>query len=258
MQQAQAQAAVAGVDQQIAAEKKRDGKSKESLAKIAALEKKKEKIERKAFEQKKRAQMAGVVISTASAIMKEAEKGIPASLPGIAMAVALGAAQLSAISSQTYQGGGGSTPSGPSKVSVGNRQNTVDLARAGSPSGELAYARGQAGVGTGMTNFTPTGAFGGMKYRANGGNTAFMVGEQGPELFVPETPGTIVPSDETETMGAPLNVTFTVNAMDTIAMEDMLLNQRGNIIGMIREAANASGETFIESVNVLSDQYDRV
>lgn len=255
MQQAQAQAAVAGVDQQIAAEKKRDGKSKESLAKIAALEKKKEKIERKAFEKKKRAQMAGVIISTASAIMKEAEKGIPASLPGIAMAVALGAAQLSAISSQTYQGGGGSTPSGPSKVSVGNRQNTVDLARAGSPSGELAYARGQAGVGTGMTNYTPTGAFGGMKYRANGGNTAFMVGEQGPELFVPETPGTIVPSDETETLGAPLNVNFTVNAMDTIAMEDMLLNQRGNIIGMIREAANASGETFIESVNVMSDQY---
>lgn len=258
MQQAQAQAAVAGVDQQIAAEKKRDGKSKESLAKIAALEKKKEKIERKAFEKKKRAQMAGVIISTASAIMKEAEKGIPASLPGIAMAVALGAAQLSAISSQTYQGGSGGAPSGPSKVSVGNRQNTVDLARANSPSGELAYARNQAGVGTGMTNFTPTGAFGGMKYRANGGNTAFMVGEQGPELFVPETPGTILPSDETEAIAPVTNVNFSINAVDGASVEELLLTQRGNIIGMIREAANGSGETFLESVNVLSDQYQGV
>lgn len=256
MQQAQGKQAVAAVDQQIAAEKKRDGKSKESLAKIAALEKKKEKIERKNFERNKRAQLAQAIISTAAGIAKAvSESPMTGGLPGSALAAVIGAAQIAVISGQTFQGGGGSAPSAPSKVSVGNRQNTVDLARAKSPSGELAYARGASGTGQGMTNYSPTGAFSGMKYRANGGNTAFMVGEQGPELFVPETPGTIMPSDETETMGAPLNVNFTVNAMDTIAMEDMLLNQRGNIIGMIREAANASGETFIESVNVMSDQY---
>lgn len=258
MQQAQAQAAVAGVDKQIEAEKKRDGKSKESLAKIAALEKKKEKIERKAFEQKKKAQMASVIISTASAIMKESEKGFPAALPGIIMFTALGAAQLGIISKQTYQGGGSGGPSGPSKISVGNRQNTVDMARANSPSGELAYARGESGVGSNMTNYTPTGAFGGVKYRANGGNTAFMVGEQGPELFVPETPGTILPNDETVAPAGVTNVNFSINAVDGQSVEQMLLTQRGNIIGMIREAANGSGESFLESVNVLSDQYQTV
>lgn len=258
MQQAQAQAAVAGVDKQIEAEKKRDGKSKESLAKIAALEKKKEKIERKAFEQKKKAQMASVIISTASAIMKESEKGFPAALPGIIMFTALGAAQLGIISKQTYQGGGSGAPSGPSKISVGNRQNTVDMARANSPSGELAYARGESGVGSNMTNYTPTGAFGGVKYRANGGNTAFMVGEQGPELFVPETPGTILPNDETVAPAGVTNVNFSINAVDGQSVEQMLLTQRGNIIGMIREAANGSGESFLESVNVLSDQYQTV
>ena len=256
MQAAQSKAAVSAIDKQIAAEKKRDGKSKDSIAKIQALEKKKERIERKAFEQKKRANMAAVVVSTATAIMKEAEKGFPAALPGIALFTAMGAMQLSAIASQKYEGGSASLPSTPSKVSVGNRQNTVDLARAKSPSGELAYARGASGTGQGMTNFNPTPAFTGTKYRATGGNTAFMVGEQGPEMFVPDRTGTIVPADETDTEAStPLNVSFTVNAMDTVSMEEMLLNQRGNIIGMIREAANASGETFIESVNVISDQY---
>ena len=258
MQAAQSKAAVTAIDKQIAAEKKRDGKSKESIAKIQQLEKKKEKIERKAFEQKKKANMASVVISTATAIMKEAEKGL-AGLPGIALFTAMGAMQLSAIASQKYEGGSASLPSGPSKISVGNRQNTVDLARAKSPSGELAYARGASGTGQGMTNYTPTPAFTGMKYRANGGNTALMVGEQGPEMFVPDRPGTIVPADETElATQAPLNINFSINAVDGQSVEEMLLGQRGNIIGMIREAANGSGETFLESVNVLSDQYQTV
>jgi len=255
MQAAQSKAAVSAIDKQIAAEKKRDGKSKESVAKIQQLEKKKEKIERKAFEQKKKAQMASVVISTASAIMKEAEKGFPASLPGIAMFTAMGAMNLSAIAAQKYEGGSASVPSTPSKVSVGNRQNTVDLARAKSPSGELAYARGASGTGQGMTNFKPTPAFTGAKYRANGGNTAFMVGEQGPEMFVPDRPGTIMPADDTETIASSTNVNFTINAVDGPSVQEMLLGQRGNIIEMIREAANETGETFLESVNVLSDQY---
>jgi len=28
------------------------------------------------------------------------------------------------------------------------------------------------------------------------------------------------------------------------------MNQRGNIIGMLRDAANANGETFLESVSI--------
>lgn len=100
----------------------------------------------------------------------------------------------------------------------------------------------------GPESFRPTGAFAGYKNRAAGGNTAFMVGEQGPELFVPETPGTIVPNGETQ-MGAPTNVTFSINTIDASGVEDLLVAQRGNIIGMIRQAANSYGQDFVEEVD---------
>jgi len=74
---------VANVDKEIAAEKKRDGKSKESLAKIAALEKKKDSIKKKAFEKDKKAKLAGAVIDTAAAVMKAAgSMPFPANLHG--------------------------------------------------------------------------------------------------------------------------------------------------------------------------------
>ena len=255
IQAAQSKAAIAAIDKQIAAEKRRDGTSTQSLAKIAAMEKKKEAMKRKAFEQDKKAKMASVIINTASAIMgvwnvKDPYVGPALATAYTALIAGLGAAQLSAIASTSYQGGGGGVSKGPSKISVGNRQNSVDLAKARSPSGELAYARGAQGTGQGMTNYTPTPAFTGTKYRAAGGNTAFMVGEQGPEMFVPDRPGTIVPADETQGFtGQPVNVNFSISAVDSSGVEDLLMSQRGNLISMIREAANAHGELFLETVN---------
>ena len=244
IQQAQAKNQVAGIDKAIEAEKKRDGQSAASLAKIAAMEKKKEAIQRKAFEQKKKMDLAGAIISTALGITRALAEGGPFAGPILATMIgAMGAMQIAAIQAQTFDGGGGSTPT-VSGVKIGNRQNTTDLATARSPSGELAYARGGQGVGN-MTNFTP--AFTG--YRASGGNTAFMVGEQGPEMFIPERPGKIVPADETAQMGAPVNVNFSINAIDATGVEDLLYAQRGNIIGMIRTAANSHGETFLETVD---------
>jgi len=248
-------ARIAGVDSEIKAEQARDGKSKESLAKIKGLEKKKEAMQRKAFEVNKKMQMAQTVISTASAIMATMATAGALAIPLAVMVGAMGAAQLALISGTSFQGGGGSSDTSmPSTVSVGNRQNSVDLAKARSPSGELGYARGAQGVGSGMTNFTPTGAFAGTRYRASGGNTSFMVGEQGPELFTPEMPGRISPADESSMGGAPVNVTFTINAIDSRGIEDVLNSQRGNLVGIIREAANAHGESFLENVNVESYQ----
>ena len=105
--------------------------------------------------------------------------------------------------------------------------------------------RGASGQG-GMQNFTP--AFTGYKNRASGGNTGFVVGEQGPELFVPEVPGNIVPAGQTAAGGAPTNVNFSIQAVDAEGVEDLLMNQRANIIRMIREAANEQGELFLEQV----------
>mgnify|MGYP003635057453 CR=1 FL=1 len=238
---------VAGIDKEIEAEKKRDGKSAASVAKIKALEKKKEQVERKAFNQQKKMKMAGVIASTAAAIMKESEKGLPAAIPGIALFGALGAAQLGIIAGTSYEGGGNAGGGGaPTTISAGGgRSNTVDVSNANNAGGELAYARGAEGSGSGMSNFKP--AFSGYKHRAAGG---YVVGEQGPEIFMPETPGEIIPSGQGT--GGQTNVNFSISAVDATGVEDLLMNQRGAIIGMIREAANEHGELFLETVKETS------
>lgn len=251
MQQAKANAAVAAIDKEIAAEKKKDGKSKESIAKIKAMEAKKDKIKRKAFEQDKKMKIGQAIMSTAQSIMNAmATVPFPGNIAMAAMAAAMGAAQIAAISSTSYQGGGSSPDAGgskPTQITVGERRTTTDLAKSSGAGGELAYFRGASGIG-GPENFRPAAS--GMKYRANGGNTAFMVGEQGPEMFVPERPGTIVPSDQISEMGTPINANINITALDADGVEDILMNQRGNIIGMLRDAANANGETFLESVSI--------
>jgi hypothetical protein len=251
-----AKAEVAAIDQQIKAEQKRDGKSKESLAKIRSLEKKKEAAERKAFERKKKADMAGIVIATASSVMQSFKNagGFPLGMPMALAMGAIGAMQLSMVASQQYQGGGASTAdvSGPTGISVGSRNNSVDLAKGNNAAGELAYARGESGIGTGMSNFQARPAYMGKRHRAVGGyTTGFMVGEQGPELFMPDTPGEIVSADESQNMmsGGVPNVNFTISAIDAQGVEQVLLGQRENIIGMIREAAHGNGEFFLEGVN---------
>lgn len=250
---AASKARIAGVDREIEAEKKRDGKSKESLAKIKALEKKKEAMKRKAFEQNKKMQMAQVIANTAAAIMglwsgiKDPYVGPALATAQMAVVGALGAAQLAVIAGTSYQGGGSvSQPSGPSSIAVGKRRESTDLAKSQSARGELAYFRGDQGIG-GPENFR--GAFYGKKHRAYGGNTGYIVGEQGPELFMPDRPGTIVPADDTAEMGAVSNVTFNINTIDASGVEEMLESQQGNIIGMLRAAANSYGEDFMESVD---------
>jgi len=260
---AKSKAQIAEVDNQIAAEKRRDGKSKESVAKISAMEKRKEQLQRKAFEQNKKMQMATVVANTAMSIAANmAAASIAATQAGLAapavfagylglmngITLAMGAAQLAVIAGTSYQGGGsigggGAAPS--SSVSIGERRKNVDLAKSQSARGELAYFRGESGQG-GPESFRS--AFGGYRNRAEGGNTAFMVGEQGPELFVPEVPGTIVANDDVQA-GAPTNVSFNINTVDASGVEDLLVAQRGNIIGMIRQAANSYGQDFVEEVD---------
>ena len=129
---------------------------------------------------------------------------------------------------------------------MGQRRNSVDLASAQSPRGEISYMRGDRGMG-GPENFQP--AFYGRKNRNYGGSAGYMVGEQGPELFMPDRPGTIIPADDTAALGSPANVTFNINTIDASGVEDVLMAQQGNIIGMLRTAANSYGEDFFESVD---------
>ena len=46
-----------------------------------------------------------------------------------------------------------------------------------------------------------------------------------------------------------INANFTIHAIDAQGVEEVLLGQQGNIISMIRSAANDYGEEFLETVN---------
>jgi hypothetical protein len=243
---ASSKAKIAGIDSEIAAEQKRDGKSAESVARIKALEKKKENAARKAFEVQKKMQMASTVINTAAAIVGQlaANPIGPWNYALAAMMGAMGAAQLAIISGTSFQGGGsGGSAEMPSQLTVGSRSASVDLAKGQNAGGEQAYMRGEQGIGTGMTDFKPTGAFSGYKGRAPGG---YIVGEQGPEVFMPEVPGEIIPAGKGS--GGQTSINFSISAVDATGVEELLITQKGNIIRMIREAANEHGELFLEGV----------
>jgi phage-related minor tail protein len=67
-----------------------------------------------------------------------------------------------------------------------------------------------------------------------------LVGEKGPELFIPHTAGTIIPNNQLSSMGSTTNVTNTyINAIDTKSFEDRLLGS-SNAIWAANQYANKS------------------
>ena len=71
-------------------------------------------------------------------------------------------------------------------------------------------------------------------------NKPYMVGEGGPETFIPNSAGTIVPGG---VGGQNVNVNFTINAVNTAGFQQLLANERGTIIGMINSAVNQQGKS---------------
>ena len=79
---------------------------------------------------------------------------------------------------------------------------------------------------------------------ADGGNTAragqkpILVGERGPELFLPGRAGQVVSNEELNSIGGQgdLNVSFTINAIDTQTGVQFLLENKRVITGVIQEA----------------------
>jgi hypothetical protein len=68
----------------------------------------------------------------------------------------------------------------------------------------------------------------------------YMVGESGPELFTPNTTGSITRNSD---LGGsdPVNVTFNIMANDTAGFDDLLLSRRGLIRSVISDAMLESG-----------------
>ena len=254
---ASSDAKIAAVDREIAAEQKRDGKSSESVAKLDALEKKKDNMARKAFNTQKKLMLAQAVMSTAAGVAAALTAGpfIGPILAGIT--AAMGMAQIAIISGMQYESS--YTPKSintPSAVTIGKRGDSVDLAKGpnANAGGEVGYLRGAKGMGTNASNYNTVGSAYGGELNRGYGNRGFVVGEKGPEVINPETPITVTPNDEAKQQ-APINATFSIQALDATGVKEVLLGQRGNIIQMLRDAANANGQRFLEDVNV--DVYTR-
>jgi len=252
MLNANANKRIAAIDKEIAAEQKRDGKSAESMAKLDAMEKKKDSIARKQFNTNKKLMMANAVISTAAGVASALAAPFPMNIILPAIIGAMGAAQLAIIAGTQYESSySPKSVQTPSTLSIGRRSDSVNLA--GGPSanagGEIGYLRGAAGTGTGASNFRTIGsAYGGEMMRGYG-NRGFVVGEKGPEVISPETPLNVTPANDVNS-GQPINANISIQALDASDVKRVLVDNRGNIIQMLREAANNSGQRFMEDVNV--------
>jgi murein DD-endopeptidase MepM/ murein hydrolase activator NlpD len=253
---ASSQARMANIDKEISAEQKRDGQSAASVARIDAMEKKKDSIARKAFNTNKKLMMAQAVMSTAAGIAGVLAHSItygPILTPVLAGLIgAMGLAQIAIISGTQYESSySPKSVTTPSSLSIGKTGDSVNLA--GGPNanagGEVGYLRGAQGTGTNASNYNRVGsAYGGDLMRGYG-NRGFIVGEKGPEVINPETPISVTPANDVNS-AQPINASFSIQALDASDVKKVLVDNRGNIIQMLREAANNSGQGFMEDVNV--------
>jgi hypothetical protein len=71
------------------------------------------------------------------------------------------------------------------------------------------------------------------------GGTPYLVGESGPELFTPNTTGSITRNSDLG--GSTTNVNFTIVANDAQGFDDLLLERRGLITQIISDARLEEG-----------------
>tara|TARA_R110002020_G_scaffold209833_5_gene415811 strand:+ start:442 stop:2400 length:1959 start_codon:yes stop_codon:yes gene_type:complete len=75
-----------------------------------------------------------------------------------------------------------------------------------------------------------------------GGSNAFLVGERGPEMFIPNTAGRIVSNEASgASIGGEVNVNFNISATDASSFDSMLVQRRGLITNIINDALNRQG-----------------
>ena len=70
---------------------------------------------------------------------------------------------------------------------------------------------------------------------------SFLVGEKGPELFTPDAGGRITPNNELGNV----NISFTINAIDSRDIDTVLIERKQTIIGVINEALNRKGKVGV-------------
>ena len=225
---------IAGIDREIEAEKRRDGKSAESLAKIKALEAKKIKEEAKA-------KKASVIMSTAAGVMQAFAQMGPFGAPFAAIIGAMGLMQLASIdraaNGQLAALNDGSSAS--MSIATGNRTNEVDVSKKAN-AGELAYLQGASGTGT-ANNFIPGKAVGGF---ARAG-TSIVVGESGPETITPAMPVNVSPAGSGSSQPSIIfSPVLNAHAIDAQGMDELLNKYSREMFNSLERELNARNKTL--------------
>jgi len=105
-----------------------------------------------------------------------------------------------------------------------------------------------------QTKMNPAGLFGGKiipGFLAEGGpaqpGKPYIVGEKGPELFLPKSGGQVVSNSDLNSMGSggETQVVFQIQAIDTQTGVEFLLKNKPQIIGMVTQAQNQRGRQGI-------------
>jgi len=95
-----------------------------------------------------------------------------------------------------------------------------------------------------LNAMTGGGGGSGLKLFANGGAVSkgqpIVVGEQGAEVFVPNSTGQITQSAR-GTGGGQTTVNFNINTLDASGFDDLLVRNRGTITQIINNAVNERG-----------------
>jgi tape measure domain-containing protein len=73
-------------------------------------------------------------------------------------------------------------------------------------------------------------------------NTPYIVGEKGPEMFVPAGSGTIVPNSDLKNNGNPVNINFNIQANDAVGFDELLVQRRSMVTQMVRDAMAENGQ----------------
>jgi len=71
-----------------------------------------------------------------------------------------------------------------------------------------------------------------------------IVGERGPELFLPNQTGQIT-QNARGTSGSPVNINFNINTVDASGFEELLVRSRGTITQLINNAVNERGRAAL-------------
>ena len=102
----------------------------------------------------------------------------------------------------------------------------------------------QMALRSAMSAFGFLGGFFGLPFFDKGGAVSkgkpIVVGERGPELFVPNQTGQITQSAR-GTGGGAVNVNFNINTVDASGFEELLVRSRGTITQLINSAVNERG-----------------